>query len=311
MINFSLPTNGDRALSDQDDALLMKAATWLHSAIIPLSDLSEGADEDASELDTNVDEPGSIDELYHYITEKEKRTGPRFIWSYATGSEEYGGDKSLKDPWEKATIIAPYVVSDLIDRCFRPKVIGMSIKVLTRIWDHGSESDARAAFTTARIVCSRNYGTKAMAQEVRDAMETGRELGSHDLNSLQADNIQFKMFNGSYVHGTLTMFHHLKEDRLINEGYYSTDPKKRPSRERKDFDKLKDELTDDEILDKIWRPRIQDYNAKLETQATHYQVIYDLMQKVYCHHLMFVGELRRLEIAKETTRFRGSKDSSR
>jgi hypothetical protein len=28
---------------------------------------------------------------------------------------------------------------------------------------------------------------KAMAQEVRDAMETGRELGSHYLNSLQAD----------------------------------------------------------------------------------------------------------------------------
>jgi hypothetical protein len=118
-------------------------------------------------------------------------------------------------------------------------MIGMSIKVFTRIWDHGSESDARAAFTTARIFCSRNYGTKAMAQEVRDAMETGRKLGSHDLNSLQADNIQFKMFNGSYVHGTLTMFHHLKEDRLINEGYYSTDPKKHPSREQKDFDNLK------------------------------------------------------------------------
>lgn len=76
IINFSLPTNGDRALSDQEDVALMKAATWLHSAIIPLSDLSEGADEDASELDTNVDELGSIDKLYHYITEKEKQTGP-------------------------------------------------------------------------------------------------------------------------------------------------------------------------------------------------------------------------------------------
>jgi hypothetical protein len=95
----------------------MKAATWLHSAIIPLSDLSEGADEDSSELDTNVDKPGSIDKLYHYITEKEKWTGPQFICSYATGSEEYGGDKSLKDPWEKASIIAPYVTSDLIARC--------------------------------------------------------------------------------------------------------------------------------------------------------------------------------------------------
>jgi hypothetical protein len=29
MINFSLRTNGDRALSDQDDVALMKAATWL------------------------------------------------------------------------------------------------------------------------------------------------------------------------------------------------------------------------------------------------------------------------------------------
>lgn len=223
IINFSLPTNGDRALSDQEDVALMKAATWLHSAIIPLSDLSEGADEDASELDTNVDELGSIDKLYHYITEKEKQTGPRFIWSYATGSEEYGGDKSLKDHWEKASIIAPYVTSDLIARCFWLKVIGMSIKVLTRIWDHGSESDARAAFTTARIFWSRNYGTKAMAQEVRDAMETGHELGSHDLNSLQADRTDY--FAGSlYVFAKVMV---LLEDSGILEIDATMHPKEK------------------------------------------------------------------------------------
>ncbi len=223
MINFSLPTNGDRALSDQDDAPLMKAATWLHSAIIPLSDLSEGANEDASELDTNVDEPGSIDELYHYITEKEKQTGPRFIWSYATGSEKYGGDKSLKNPWEKASIIAPYVASDLITRCFRPKVICMSIKVLTRIWDHGSESDAGATFTTARIFWSWNYGTKAMGQEVRDAIETGRDLGSHASNSLRADRTDY--FAGSlYVFAKVTV---LLEDSGILEIDATMHPKEK------------------------------------------------------------------------------------
>jgi hypothetical protein len=36
---------------------------------------------------------------------------------------------------------------------------------------------------------------KAMAQEVRDVMETGHELGSHDLNSLQADRTDY--FAGS------------------------------------------------------------------------------------------------------------------
>lgn len=99
----------------------------------------------------------------------------------------------------------------------------MSIKVLTRIWDHGSESDARAAFTTARIFWSRNYGTKAMAQEVRDAMETGHELGSHDLNSLQADRTDY--FAGSlYVFAKVMV---LLEDSGILEIDATMHPKEK------------------------------------------------------------------------------------
>lgn len=102
-------------------------------------------------------------------------------------------------------------------------MIGMSIKVLTRIWDHGSESDARAAFTTARIFWSRNYGTKAMAQEVRDAMETGHELGSHDLNSLQADRTDY--FAGSlYVFAKVMV---LLEDSGILEIDATMHPKEK------------------------------------------------------------------------------------
>lgn len=168
MIKFTLPTNGDRALSDQDDGELMKAATWLHSAIAPLSDLSlDTVDENGEEMDTGADDPVSMNGLFHYITEKDKRPAPRFLYAYATGSLEYGADKSIQNPLEKATIMATYVASDIIERCFEPNKVGMSTKVLTRLWDHGSETAKREAFTTVRIVCSRKFGVSAMAKEVK------------------------------------------------------------------------------------------------------------------------------------------------
>jgi len=154
----------------------------------------------------------------------------------------------------------------------------MSIKVLSRMWDQGSESAKRDAFTMARIVCSRSYGTSKMAKDVKAYLEKGYELGSHDMNSSKGDNIQWKKTDGTYFHGTLFVHHLIKEVKLLAKNIYHVDLAMCLSREQKDFDKLKQEKSVDEILDLIWRPHPQDYDVKGETHSTHYQVTYDCMR---------------------------------
>mmetsp|Transcript_22908 Transcript_22908/g.66124 ORF Transcript_22908/g.66124 Transcript_22908/m.66124 type:complete len:1094 (+) Transcript_22908:166-3447(+) len=231
--------------------------------------------------------------ILNYAVMEDNTLMPKLLYSLATGHGQYvmytdekgepvcWGDpridagklphQVISSSWRGA-ILASYGASGFLMRATKPNdEVGVVGQYLSDVVEYASPSTVRDVLSAFRIVTGRKHVLRGKAEAVIKKMLKGLELGPRDLILISADNVELKGKNGKFERFFALLHYIVTEDELIDMGIYTDDDLDAYAELAKSGDWLEfiAGKTDEEILDDVLRPGLEEFCFLGESFLSH------------------------------------------
>ena len=283
---------------------------------------NEGNDINGGETRSELDVTDVVG-ILNYAVMEDKTLMPKLLYALATGHDEYvmytdergeavyWGDpridasklphQIITSSWRGA-LLASYGASGFLMRATKPnEEVGIVPQFLSEIVEFGSPSTVRDMLSAFRITTSRKHVLREKAEAVIKQMLKGLELGPRDLILISADNVELKGKDGKFERYFALLHYILTEEELIEMGVYTDDDLDAYAELAKSEDWLEyiDGKSDDEILDEVLRPRLEQFNILGGSLFCHIGITLEGMKNgdvpscATCEHMIETAQFDR------------------